>query len=70
MTPNYKFLFHYSDLRSPELSWAYFSVDDQSRYWNGEEMTKGKISKTKPKIVYGSSPEECIKMAIKLGYHD
>lgn len=69
MKPNYNYVFHFSEYRESNQAWAYFPLDEQIRYWNGIEVSKGKIDKTKSKIVYAESPDECVILAIKKGYH-
>jgi hypothetical protein len=70
MKPNYNYIFHFSEYREENQAWAYFSVDNQIRYWNGMQISKGKIDTAKSKIVYAATPEECVKLAIEKAYHE
>ena len=63
MKPHYNFIFHFSELRTPEKAWAYICKDDQYIYWNNSKKTFGKIT-------YGSNPDECVIKAVNKKYHD
>lgn len=67
--PSYKFLFHYSEYRPKETAWAYFHEEDQTVYKNGLPTSKFDTKKGK-RIVFGSTPDECVKTAIKNNLHD